>query len=194
MVRIPRTSTRASQRFYSKLLTRVDPSARTGFGFEGTIVRPGSTVPWSALWPTPEHPRIPILLEYAGTADATPERGHRRRRQPDIYVLWRFDPEAKTWSELGRSASLSWTWALELRPLAIRALEESRGKAVEVFSGLEKVLERIRHVLDQQIQQLPPPDRFRAVAAMHDEFFVRFARFVPVDGSQAGSESGRLPG
>jgi hypothetical protein len=183
-VRIPCTSSRASQRVFAKLLTRVDPDAQNGFGFEGTILRPGSMVPLEALWPTPAHPEIPIVLECAGNPN--PERGHRRRNQTDTYVLWRFDPVSKTWSELARSASESWTWALDLRAIAIRALEESRGKQIEVFHGLNEVLLRMRQALDHEMQLLPPPDRARAVAVLHDEFCIRLTRLTPIDARYPG--------
>jgi hypothetical protein len=174
LVRIPCTSTRASQRFFAKLLTRVDPDAQNGFGFEGTIMRPGSIVAMAALWPTPAHPEIPILLECAGNPN--PARGHNRHAQSDTYILWRFDPAIKEWVELARSSSESWTWAMDLRSVAIRALEESRGRQIQVFAGLHDVLVRMRQMLDREIQQLPPPDRGRAVAVLHDEFCFRLTR------------------
>jgi hypothetical protein len=190
MVRIPCTSSRASQRIFAKLLTRVDPDAQNGFGFEGTLLRPGSMVPLEALWPTPAHPKVPVVLECAGVAN--PQTGHRRRQQGDTYILWRFDPAAKTWSELARSASESWTWAMDLRAIAVRALEESRGKHVEVYSGLSDVLMRLRQILDREILSLPPPDRARAVAVLHDEFCIRMTRLAPVDARYASDL--RLPG
>jgi hypothetical protein len=179
LIRFPCSSTRASQRFFGKLLTRVDPDAQNGFGFEGTIARPGSIVPWEALWPTPAHPEIPILLECAG--NPRPERGHRRHGQEDTYILWRFDPERKEWEEIARSMGESWTWAIDLRQVAIRALEESRGKQIQIFAGLKDVLARMRHSLDVEIQSLPVPDRGRAVAVLHDDFCVRLTRLAPVD-------------
>jgi hypothetical protein len=83
-----------------------------------------------------------------------------------------------------------------MRAIAIRALEESRGKAVQVFSGLPEVLARMRRLLDQQILLLPIPDRPRAVAVLHDEFCIRLTRFEPVDASQpgAGPSHPSLPG
>jgi hypothetical protein len=179
LIRFPCSSTRASQRFFAKLLTWVDPDAQTGFGFEGTIVRPGAIVPIERLWPTPAHPEIPIMLECAG--NPRPERGHRRHGQADTYILWRFDPERKEWEEIARSTAESWTWASDLRQVAIRALEESRGKQLQVFHGLKDVLARMRHALDSEIQSLPAPDRVRAVAVLHDEFCVRLTRLAPVD-------------
>lgn len=179
LVRFPCSSTRASQRFFGKLLTRVDPDAQNGFGFEGTIVRPGSIVPMGALWPTPAHPEIPILLECAG--NPKPERGHRRHGQSDTYILWRFDLEIKEWEEIARSSAESWTWAMDLRQVAIRAIEESRGKQIQVFAGMKDVLARMRKVLDVELQSLPVPDRGRAVAVLHDEFCIRLTRLGPVD-------------
>ncbi len=173
-VRIPCSSTRRSQQIFAKLLTWVDPGAQNGFGFEGTPIRPGAMVPWDALWPTPEHPRIPVMLECAG--HPKPFSGHRRHGQPDTYLLWRFDPERCEWSEIARSASERWTWALDLRAVAVRVIEESHGKEVQVFTGFEEVLLRVRRVLDIEISRLPPPHRARAVACLHDEFFVRLVR------------------
>jgi hypothetical protein len=176
-IRIPCSSTRRSQQIFAKLLTRVDPEAETGFGFEGTPIKPGQLVEWEELWPTPEHPRIPVVLECAG--HPKPLNGHRRAQQPNTYVLWRFDLDREEWDAIARSESESWTWALDLRSVAARAIEESRGKEVQVFHGIEEVVLRVRRLLDTEIGQLPPSYRAKAFAVLHDEFYVRLCLEQP---------------
>jgi hypothetical protein len=171
-VRIPRTSARASQRIYAKLLTRVDPQAQTGFGFEGTLLRPGDVLPLSALWPTPDHPAVPVLLECAGSL-SKPATGHARRSQEDLYLLWKFDAERAQWKEIARSSSTDWSWAIDLRPIAVRLLRESRGAEVQVFAGLQEVCTRLWQALDEEIGRLAPPDQLRAGAALHDQLCFR---------------------
>lgn len=172
-VRIPCSSRRNNSNTYGKLLTRVDPQAINGFGFEGSIIRPGKEVQWSALWPTPAHPKIPILLECAGAQKA----GWGHRKEPDVYILWRFDPVRKEWGELGRSSSLTGAWAYDLRAPAVRALEESLGTAVEIFGGFDKVVERLDHLLTYELGKLPLEERGRAVGILHDQFCSRLVRF-----------------
>ena len=167
-VHIPCSSRRRSQRVYAKLLIKVDPDAENGFGFEGTLLRPGKTIEWAALWPTPEHPRIPVLLECASTEN--PERGHNRHQCEDLYILWKFDLGRGMWIELARTASASWTWALDLRPIAVRALDDSAG--LEVV-GFDQVVSRIDQMLDLELRKLPRQDRARAVAVLHDQFCSR---------------------
>jgi hypothetical protein len=171
-VRFPCSSRRECQHLYGKLLTRVDPQAVNGFGFEGSLVRPGKNVPWSALWPTPAHPKIPIYLEYAGSHKA----GWGKRKEPDQYILWRFDPGTSTWQELARSSSLNWTWAVDLRPIAIRALEESFGSALVVYGDFEQVVTRLDHLLTFELGKLPESERGRAVGFLHDQFCSRIVR------------------
>lgn len=180
-MRIPCSSKRNSSIAFAKLLTRVSADAENGFGFEGTLLRPGKLLPWSALWPTPEHPKIPIVLECAG-AIGKPERGWRRQAQDDLYILWRFDPVDKKWRELGRSMSDSWTWAMDLRPLAIRAIEESKGTAVEVFVDFMLVIQRLHVLLDTELAKLPSRERGRAIAVLHDELCSRLVRSEVVGG------------
>jgi hypothetical protein len=175
-VKIPRTSARASQRIFAKLLTRVDPDGEAGFGFEGTVVKPGDMLPLSALWPTPAHPKIPILLECAGAVN--PKSGHGRQDQENRYILWRFHEGRHEFQEIARSASSSWTWAMDLRPIAIRALEESRGKDVAVYVGLDQFIARMGAALDQEIKQVAPPERKRAMAALHDQWHFRYVSYV----------------
>jgi hypothetical protein len=175
-VKIPRTAARASQRIFAKLLTRVDPDARWGSGFEGTVVKPGDQLPLTALWPTPEHPRIPVLLECAGAAH--PRKGPGRQKDEDIYLLWRFDVERSEWREIARASSTSWDWAIDLRQIATRLLEESRGADAVVYPGLEQWIDRMRAALGAELKQLAPPDRFRAVAATHDLAHFAYQQFV----------------
>jgi hypothetical protein len=176
VVRIPCSARRNSKKVYAKLLTRVDRAAQNGFGFEGTLLRPGKIVPRAALWPTTGHPRIPVLLECAGNDD--PERGHRRHHQTDLYVLWRFDSVRTEWKELARSASESWTWALDLRELAARALEESNSPAIEVFVSYDVLAQRLDAMLTRELQRLSVLDRRRAIAILHDQFCSHIARLA----------------
>lgn len=171
-IRIPCSSRRQCQNTYGKLLTRVDPQADSGFGFEGTIIRPGKDIPWSGLWPTPAHPRIPILLECAGSMKA----GYGHRREPDVYVLWRFDPSLKRWGEIARSSSGTGAWAWDLRAPAIRALEESSGSAIAVFGDFDTVVARLDHLLTHELGKLPSSERGRAVGFLHDQFCARLVR------------------
>jgi hypothetical protein len=211
-VRIPRTSpSRSNSRTFGRLLTRVDPYGLDGFGFEGTWVTPGDLLPTSSLWPTAQHPPTPIMLECAGCAH--PKSGHRRPEQEDTfiprselsinseertrpkerparddqadtYILWRFDVELREWKEIARSSSNSWTWALDLRPIAVRLIEESRGKEFVVYFGFEQVVGRIRKMHDEmarELHQLAPPDRQRATAVLHDELSFFWAQFSKLD-------------
>jgi hypothetical protein len=182
LVLIPCSSKRNSSLAFAKLLSRVSPDAENGFGFEGTLLRPGHRVPWTELWPTPDHPKIPILLECAGAASGKAASGWRRHGQEDLYILWRFDPVDKKWRELGRSVSDSWTWAIDLRPLAIRAIEESKGTAVEVFADFMLVIQRLQRLLDLELDKLPHKERGRAIAVLHDELCSRLLRVKAVGG------------
>lgn len=182
LVRIPCSSKRNSSIAFAKLLYRVQPEAQNGFGFEGTLLRPGKLVPWSALWPTPEHPKEPVLLECAGAAAGKAAGGWRRHGQEDLYILWKFDPVGKKWREIGRSTSDSWTWAIDLRPLAVRALAESKGTAVEVYADFMLTIQRLNVLLDAELAKLPVHERSRAVAVLHDEICSRIVRFADAVG------------
>jgi hypothetical protein len=172
-IRIPSSTSRRGQPTFAKLLTRVDPSADNGFGFDGTFIRPGKLVPMATLWPTPEHPAAPLLLEYAGAIH--PRRTHRRRGDEDLYVLWRFDPEARVWSEIVRTTARCWEWALVLRPVALRLLEEARAPDLEIVRDVESVVSHFSSLLDRVTDRLPSADRGRFLAELHDRFAVRLS-------------------
>jgi hypothetical protein len=129
-VRLPCSSPRNIREKFLKLLSHVEPDADHGFGFEGKFFRPGSMVTDAELRPSLAFPLVPIALEYfRGPAYGIP--GHRRSDY--IYILWRYELELDVWRELGRASSFAWEWAVELRPLAVRALKEARGGGLEVM-------------------------------------------------------------
>lgn len=167
-IKLPCSSARASKQSFAKLLSRVDPEAYNGFGFEGIILRPGRTFTEAELRP-PDFPSTPILLEYVGPSG--PKRGHNRNAQ--LYILWRYEQELRQWVELGRARSVSWEWALDLRPLAVRALREARGSEMQVLPNLVMIAGRIAVFLDTELQPLERSDRERVLAVLHDEFASR---------------------
>jgi hypothetical protein len=162
---------------WALLVMHVDTEARYILGFDGRPLRPGSRIPLASLWPTPEYPKIPVVLEAA-----VPEhllRGPARRHQPNTRILWRFDPELKTWSEIARVLTDSGTWAMDLRAIAARLLEESHGP--RIFKSLDDVVDRVCCALDEEIKQLRKPDRQRAVPILYDIIFSRLVRQLPRD-------------
>lgn len=162
MVRIPKTSTIRNRPDWAKLLTSVDPQAKDGFGFEGTYISPGRLVSEADLRPTPAHPPIPILLEMCLLGETK-----RGKRSPMTYILWRY--QGGKWHEIARSEGLSWEWAIDLRPIAIRALQASRGAIAEdATPDLEATAGRIAEFLDEQIAALDAVDRARVLSTLHD--------------------------
>jgi hypothetical protein len=173
-IQIPHTSPRNCRDTYAKLLLRVDPRAPCGFGFEGKILRPGSTVTDAELRPSEEYPEMPVLLEYAQVA-AQGRRGHNRRES--LYVLWRFD--GATWIELGRSMSASWEWAIDLRPLAVRALDQRP----HVMRDLAAAQKRIAAALAQELEGLESADQWRVLGIIHDQLACRVAAIPRIEAS-----------
>lgn len=168
-IALPCSSPRKSPDKFMKLLRHVDPDADHGFGFEGVFLRPGSTVTWAELRPTLEFPATPIVLEH-GRAPATGPAGHRRAAS--LYILWRYQGNA--WHELGRAASMSWHWAMELRPLALRALQEARGGLVlAARADLPAIATRIAVAIDSELRALDAPERRKVIGVIHDQFAAR---------------------
>jgi len=149
----------------------VDPDAGHAFGFEGKIVKPGSVVTDAQLWPTDQAPRIPIVLECA-SVPGQGKRGHNRRDW--LYILWRYHRDEHEWTEIGRSFSVSWEWACELRPLAVRAIRESSSAPTLSLNFIE-VQKRIRAMLDQELKGLEHPQRGQVLSILHDQLACRVA-------------------
>lgn len=174
-IMLPRSSARKCREDYCKLLVSVDPDAQSGFGFEGRIFRPGSIVSEADLWPEGSPPGAPVLLEGAMIAGDGPAS---KRRMDQLYVLWRYNAEMNAWTELGRARSVSWEWAIELRPLAVRAMQEQRGHgAVSSAADHPAIAARIRNVFEGELQELADADKWRVLAIIHDELAGRVAHY-----------------
>lgn len=164
----PRSARRAKMCFL-KLLSAVDPDATHGFGFKGTFFRPGEVVSCARLRPSLEYPEIPIILEQ-GLAPAHGIPGHRRCDM--VTILWRWDATLRKWRELGRTVSVGCEWAVEMRPLAIRALAEAHGGTVVLIDELA-IVSRISEFLDHEVSVLGPSDRLRLLGVIHDQLAMR---------------------
>lgn len=166
-ITLPCSSPRKARDKFAKLLCRVDPDAQQGFGFEGVFFRPGATVTDAELHPGPEYPEIPILLEYM-RGPAYGIAGHQRT--DGVYILWRYDG---LWRELGRASSFAWEWALDLRPLALRALREARARQVEIMPDLPAIAGRIAGLLEQELRNLEAQHRQKVLGVVHDQLAAR---------------------
>jgi len=108
---------------YVKLLTHVDPHATRALGFEGRLLWCGARVASDQLSPRP------VVLEHAG-----PE-GNQKPRQ-HLWILWRYDWQARAWIDIARARDPDWGWAIALRSVAIRELETPlRPNVIPTVSG-----------------------------------------------------------
>jgi hypothetical protein len=176
--RIPKTATRRGAISYAKLLTRVDPNARDGYGFEGKLLQPGALIHESELGIHDSKPAAPILLECTdieGIHDAGSRHYRNRRMWDKLYILWRYERESSTWIEIARTQCHSDEWVETLREPARIAL----GKASwEVVPSVAETITRIRGLLDQELQNLEDGARRQVLGELYDQFA---ARIVEVD-------------
>jgi hypothetical protein len=173
-VLLPRSSPRKCDRAHAKLLRYVDPDGYNAMGFEGNFLKPGSILTEEQLRPSLEFPQVPILLEHA-LAPAHGIPGHRRC--DSIYILWRWEREEWAWRELARAVSPCWDWAIVLRPLAIRALEEARGPAPpELALDLEAITGRVLLALDTELRTLDKEHCRRLLGVVYDRLAARMCQ------------------
>lgn len=169
MLRLPHTGGPRAPNVFLKLLTRVDPAAVCGFGWDGSIHKPGAELPDAVAWPDGVL-RDLVALECAGAPGTT---GHRQA--PTLYVLWLYCAKTGRWTEMARAQSTSWHWSLDLRPIAVRLLGAIREPDTRVMPSIDRVGERIGRYLDGQLQALEPRDRLAVLGVLHDAFAARIA-------------------
>jgi hypothetical protein len=173
LVRIPRTATRRGERSYALLVLRLGRN-RALRNFEGRLFRCGALVEESALWPAPHYPRVPLLVEYAGTdgldANGKPARGHNRAR--DIRILWRYDRERGEWDELARILSEGSHWYADLAPIVERELI---APDIDHVSEARGAAGRLAALIDGTLAELTDEGREHALGFLFDEIAGRIA-------------------
>jgi hypothetical protein len=152
---------------YAQLVSRVYPRRMAFNAFEGTLLKPGALIDEAELWPTPDYPVIPLLLEYAGNDSS----GWGHRRSKDIYLLWRYDCARHEWIELVRCVSEATEWLDHLRPVALMQLARNAPPADP--SSAASISARIIGALDQELERLDGEDRHLVMSFVYQAFSAR---------------------
>lgn len=144
------------------------PDRTMANAFEGMLIKCGAKVPLASLWPDARYPKVPILLEFAGSDYSG--RGHNRSRQ--IHVLWRLDVDQLVWVEVARTLSYRAEWILQLRPIALQEL--GGVPAPDPDLALQFAARFLRR-LDDELKDLGAGDRALAVNFLFEQIAARLA-------------------
>jgi hypothetical protein len=166
-VKLPRSAESRQSLAFAILIQRVLPQRSMGDAFQGKRLRPGATIAESDLWPTPEWPEHPLLLEYAGSDRAG--SGHRRSSQ--TYLLWRYDPELPGWREIARASAVGIEWVDTLKPVAARYLAASEPPS----TGADATA-RVLCVLESELEPLQSNDRRNLLGMLWEQVLGRMGR------------------
>jgi hypothetical protein len=163
-IRLPHSApSRCSAITFCELLSKVAPDASGGFGFDGKFFKCGAEVPERALRPSPDFPPTQIVLECGGP-------GHDRGT---LYVLWLL--KEGEWCELGRAQSRAAEWALDIRPIAVRALDQREDpKRMDILALIHKLAGALGAILGS----LGAEDRAAACAILRIATMRRAATVV----------------
>ena len=156
-VRLPRSARKRHAGDWIKVLSRVDPKAFDGFGFEGKVLRPGEAIPRVEL------PEPAILLEYAGSA------GGREY----LWVLWRYDRERREFRDLAQVRATGYEWAVAIRPIAVRELRAEPEHIVPF--DYEGARDRVLRFLEMELEGAPVGGDRRLCAMLDDSLLARIA-------------------
>ncbi len=136
------------------------------------LIKTGATIEESALWPTPDYPAVPLLLEYAGN-DRT-GRGHNRSN--DIYLLWRYERESGRWVALLKCTGQGTDW---IAPVKQRALAELARTAPPLScTHASDVCVRVLAALDHELELLDTVNRHLVMSFVYQEFSARAVAYA----------------
>ncbi len=136
--------------------------------FEGLLIKCGAKIELASLWPDARYPKVPILLEFAGSDYSG--HGHNRSRQ--IYVLWRLDLEHSVWVEVSRTLSQAAEWIPQLLPIALRELGGIPAPDPDIAF---RFAARFLRLLDDDLKSLGAGDRWLAMNYLYEQFAARVA-------------------
>lgn len=145
-----------NRKYYThiRLLTRVDPYASGALGFEGKLFWCGARVSSDQLG------ERPIALEYAGPDGKQKPREH-------LWILWRYDWQTRTWINIARAIAYDGSWAIVLRPLAVRELAPLQPNVIPAVRGGD-LAEELLAEADTRLAQEPLEVQQAALNAMHN--------------------------
>jgi hypothetical protein len=170
-VQIPRTTIHRREMTFATLLLRVY-LRRPVAAFEGKSFKPGALIDEAELWPTPEYPPTPVLLEFAGKDHS----GWGHRRSNSIWVLWKYDPARARWSELLKYTGQGTEWQDAFKRTAFR--EIARETPPVDAATAAAVSGRVLGVLDSELELLSAADRLLVMNYIYQEFSARAIAFT----------------
>jgi hypothetical protein len=179
-VHIPRSAQRRAGPTYALLVKHVLAQRRFD-AFRGTRIKPGTTINEAELWPEPDYPSTPLLLEYAGpdrVAGLQPVlTGHRRFNE--IYILWRYHRAHHAWVEVVRCKSLGSEWIDYLKPVALAELARTEPAiaAVQIIDQAAGITARVLETLDRELDTLGDTARELTLNFVYREFTCRVAAY-----------------
>jgi len=138
-----------------KLLSYVDPYASFALGFEGRLLWPGVRLAAGQLG------RRPVVLECAGP------QGRRKPRQY-LWILWRYEWKTREWMEVARACAADWSWAVVLRPVAVRELTEPLQPNVLPAVRGREIADELLTAAGQRLAREPAEVQAIALAATYD--------------------------
>jgi hypothetical protein len=166
-IRIPRTATRrGAVGCYAKLLSRVDRGAKHPFEYYGRFIRPGGSIPAADL------PEGNVVLLECTEIEAPPKRARDLRSWEQTYILWRLNRETNQWIEIARFQGSAGDWAALMRDTARMALGRV---SWSIVPRVADAVERIRGLIDHELNELEDSQRSKALAYLHDEFATRIS-------------------
>jgi hypothetical protein len=102
------------------LIRRIMHGRLGAFKFDGVFIKPGKLISEESLWPGPDWPRIPHLIEIFQSAES--HAGHGGSRI-DV-ILWVY--ESAGWRAICRLDGCDSNWMKHVEPILARSLEQSR--------------------------------------------------------------------
>ena len=158
---LPRSAERRGATNFLKLLCRINAYVRSGFDFLGRLLRPGARIPESDLWPSPEYPRVPLVLEGVQLDFS----GHGHNRNAATFILWRYDRDTQQWIEAARSSAPGARWVHDLAPIARRLLGDTR---VWPDPAPAEICERFATILEGELAAVTHQVRIEVLSRLHD--------------------------
>ena len=132
------------------------------WGLDRVYFRAGKTIRKSELWPTPDAPPEPILIESTVSPNSVGKPGGGE----DLHVLWRFDVKQSEWKEIARITSKAGEWWPYFHPILLREL--SRSGAEPQDPDLGTLAGQTAAYLDAQIRDLTHSERAALLIEVHD--------------------------